>query len=663
MIVVVLFLLLRLFSSFSLQSRLWGLNQAGYTNGMVFLYIALLLGAVFIYLKGGKKPVFFKHDQSKTFNPFKTIFPYLIIIIASGLFYLFSVSAHFLGDGYQILSKLSVTNLALKAESYGEMIIHRSVAGLFGELNELNVYYSFKYISIVAGTIFVSSLLYYSRKLYDNTATYYSFISIVMLSAITILFYGYVETYSIVTAILFLFLISLIASVKNQNKSAIPILAFIFLVFLHKLMLVYLPVLIVYLVWMAGNKSIETTVKKHFKKIIFLFLGVPFLIYAGALIFGTLKQHLIFLSPFGNRFTVDNYYLFSFNHIIDFINNILFVIPLCIPALLLLKRKTDSSTYVKLVLLSCSIPPLIIAFVIDPKLGMARDWDLFSTLLFGAFFSSTYYWFSIAKNNKQFQTSVILLIILSFSVIAPWLALNNSANRLYNYTVNVLKLDPKHGRTGLFSIARLAEGHGFTSAANSLKKYCNSNYPEKWLFRDGESYLKDKKDARKAESCFRRAINENPSFFSPYQSLARVMMETKRLDEALEYLEIADALNPSNSDNSYYTGVIYLLEKDTERGAKYFNRSIMYDSLNPLPYFALSDIYYKSGNIDSSKLYYNSLPDTVDIFPVEFNYQLGLMGLKLRDSSRAMLFFDKYIAVGNDSSLITNILEIKKSSR
>ncbi len=475
-IAVVLFLLLRLFSSFFPEARLWGLNQAGYTYGLSFFYIALIFGALFIYLKGKSKPVFFKYDQNKPFTPFKTIFPYLIIAAATGAFYMFSVSSHFLGDGYQILSNLSDTNLALKGESYGEMLIHQYFAGMFGELNELNVYLSFKYISIIAGTIFILSLLYYSKKLFSSIFCFYSFVSIIMLSAITILFYGYVETYSILTATLFLFLLSSVTAIKTGKKSFVPILSFVFLIFLHKLMLVYIPALIIYLIWIIDSKSIESIIKTQYKKLIILFLAVPFLIYAGILIFGSLKQQFIFLSPFANRFTVDDYYLLSFNHILDFFNNIVFIIPLSIPLLFILKRKSDSSIYEKLLLLSCSIPPLMIAFMIDPKLGMARDWDLFSTLLFGTFFTSVYYWFAIAKNHKQFQPSTILIIILSLSIFIPWLTLNNSVSNLYNYTVNVLKLDPKHGRTGLFSFVKLAEDQGFNIEANNLKQYCNSNY-------------------------------------------------------------------------------------------------------------------------------------------------------------------------------------------
>ncbi|MFH2049311.1 MAG: hypothetical protein ABIJ12_07685, partial [bacterium] len=47
--VVVLFLLIRLLASFYQEERLWGLNHAGYINGMVFLYIAMIIIAVYVY--------------------------------------------------------------------------------------------------------------------------------------------------------------------------------------------------------------------------------------------------------------------------------------------------------------------------------------------------------------------------------------------------------------------------------------------------------------------------------------------------------------------------------------------------------------------------------------------------------------------------------------
>ena len=78
------------------------------------------------------------------------------------------------------------------------------------------------------------------------------------------------------------------------------------------------------------------------------------------------------------------YWLFSPAHLLDIVNEFLLVTPL-LPVLTILGWKSpkaiiDDGTSLFFGVLG--LGGLIFMFIIDPKLGMARDWDLFALVAF-----------------------------------------------------------------------------------------------------------------------------------------------------------------------------------------------------------------------------------------------------------------------------------------
>ncbi len=659
---LIVILILRTIGAFLPQARLWGINHASYFNGLFLFYIALATAAFWINRRGKNNPVFIKADSDlwATESVSRTIYPYVILVLSAMAFYFFAVDAYFLGDGYQLIASLSQPQLTFKTESYGDMKLHRLVAEFIGAGGRLSVHESFKYLSILSGLIFVLAVLYYGRKICDSKFSYYAFAMLNILSVFTLLFYGYVETYSLAAAAIFLFLLSGWAALKNRRKSIMPILAFAAAVFFHKVALIYAPALLIYLGVISGE-NFRNLLSARRKTILIVLSILIVAVYAAVLAVGPLHIKRIFLSPLGDRFTTDNYYLLSFRHILDYLNLVIFMAPILI-VLFFIKIKRigtlapleNNDGALRLFMLTALVTGGLAAFLIEPKLGMPRDWDLFSTMLIGAHAFVLYFWFANYSAARLFQPASLMLVIISLSVFIPWLILNNSRRGLYSYAIYMMELDPKHGRTGMFTVIPMHQKQGNIREAERLKRYCAVNYPESEWHKEGEKNLVYG-NYRKAETIIRKTIDENPSFFRSYQTLARIQMETGRLDEALENLHIADALNPYNSDNDYYTGLVYQQMGNRERAVYHYNRSIKYDRLNPLPYMALAEHFYELNEFDSSKYYFRALPDTIDIFPEDANYKLGLLGLKLNDTVRAMFYFDKYKSVGNDSTILRNI--------
>ncbi|MEW5925130.1 MAG: hypothetical protein AB1746_14195 [Candidatus Zixiibacteriota bacterium] len=594
----------------------------------------------------------------------KSPFPYLVMLLFAVAFYLFSTRAHFLGDGYQLLAQLSDPTLALKSESYGDMKVHQLLAQFINAPDQQeSIYLSFKYTSIFSGIIFILTLLYYGRKITATPFAYYAFVLMNLCGASVILYFGYVETYGLVTAFLSLFFISALAALINGRRSIIPILAFAIAVFFHKIALIFLPAFLIYLVMIFLNEKMLQYSASKKMGILAIITGMVFIFYLIVKLTAPLEIRNIFLSPIGDRFTVDGYFLLSWRHLLDYLNLVLFLAPIFIVLILIgLRhfRKLDSSgvNQASLFILISVVIGGLAAFIIEPKLGMARDWDLFSTMLIPAQLAGVYLWVVWYQSNKHFQSATFLLVVLSLSIMIPWLALNNSPDGLRRYAIDIMKQDPKHGRSGLFTIIPMLEKQGMGSDAEQLKKFCNANYPEMEMVRHGEGFLLNG-NYNAAEKLIEQAIMENPSFFRGYQLMARIQLARDQYLPALENFKIADALNPYNSENSYFMASIYLRMGQNNRALELWRRSIRYDAINPFPYRDIAAYFYEKREIDSALHYFSLIPDTAEVYPFRLYYDFGLDGLKYGDTLKAIYYFDRYLKVGDDSTLMGEVRKIR----
>lgn len=664
--IVTAILALRFITSFLPKERLWGFNHAAYIDGMFLLYIVLFILTLIIYFRGKRRSGIISERFLESPGSFyKSLFPVFIVIVAGSAYYFLSVSSHFLGDGYQLISMLFETNRAPKANSYGEMKIHQIVFEWFGVGERANAYYSFKYIAIASGIIYVVSLLYYGRKLFQSNFSRLAFILICILSAATVLFYGYVELYSIQSAVLFLFFLSSLAAIVEKKKSIVPIIVFIFAGWLHKISLIYFPALAVYLFVIFSPEKYVEAISARFKQfVLFLIIGFAAL-YTAVKLFGPMYWQQAFLSPFGDRFTTDGYMLLSFNHIFDFVNLLMLLVPVAVIVGILFMAKIriekgPAHGRIILFLATAMAAGLLTAFTLEPELGMARDWDLLSTLLIGTNVAGAFLWVYGYQNRRRFQAASTMIIILCLSIFIPWITMLNSIRSSYFYNIAVMELNPKHSRTGFYTMIPLNQKQGNVQEEQRLKRYCAATYPEVELHKQGERELL-LGNYRQAETYIDRAIAANPGFFRSYETRARIQMETGRYNEALENLKIADGLNPYSSTTNYYLGIVYQKMNDFNMAQKYWQLAIHYDAYDPMPYIELADHFYQSGRHDSAAYYFNLIPDTANLSPPKEYYRFGVDGLKIGDTTRAIIFLNRYLEKGDDSTLILNVRRIMET--
>lgn len=656
-------LFLQLAASFFPKDRLWGVNHAAYLSGFPLIYPVLFLAALYLYLRSKKKSIIFStsEDSIRPISSLRKLTPILIIILAVLMFYFLAVNTHFLGDGYSLLSNMSKANPIVKGRAYGEMRAQFLYHKLFNFGNQGEGYRAFRDLSIFAGFIFVVSLLYYGRKIFTPRFAYYSFVALNFLSAITILYYGYVETYSLTSAAAFVFFLSGTAALKNRKKSILPILAFAAAVFLHRINIVYLPSFLLYLIFAFGSGKIKRLLTSKGRQLIFAAVGCFILLYIIVKILAPPFWQMAFLSVVANLFTLDGYTLFSPKHIIDYANLLIFIVPVAIVALILPrilreKKAGKGMSFEKIFLLMSVISGLLSAFILEPKLGMARDWDLMSTMLVGAQIAGVYFWIEKYHKNIQFQIATGFMIIICISIFVTWLALNYSSKGLYDYNVAMLELDPKHGRSGFYAIGEIMQSIGDKKEVERILRYCDRQFPEVALDKKGADYY-SKGKISEALNLFDMSIGANPAWFGPYLDKGICLNTIGKPKEALEALKIADGLNPYSPKIYRHMGDAYNMLGDKEQAVIFWNKSLYYGPDEYQIYFALGQYYLEKNMPDSAIYYYTALPDSS--YPPEILYQLGVAEMRKGDKHKAAFYFDKYTAVGKDSAVLQNILILK----
>jgi hypothetical protein len=299
------------------------------------------------------------------------------------------------------------------------------------------------------------------------------------------------------------------------------------------------------------------------------------------------------------------------------------------------RNKTDSRSdhsphlSATAVLLTGAVAGLTAAFLIEPKLGMARDWDMMSVYLIGAGLTGIYMWCRNFAGQVGFKTATAGLLVAQLSTLVPWVTINNSPSALYDYTIDVMELDPKHSRAGFFRMKAYNDGNNHPVEAARLDMYNRDMFPEMWLNREGLNLMVDNR-CKSALTKLDSAVTFNPVFFSPYLNRGLIHTKFGRYEQAHENYDIADGLNPYNVYIHTFRGRARYYEGDTAAAVMEWREGLDYDARNPLPYLYLANWHVASDRPDSALAYLKRYPGTDYVY--SYYFILGTRNLIVEDS-------------------------------
>lgn len=363
------------------------------------------------------------------------------------VFWLLRLPLSLLGDGYSVVHNMSAKiPVVIKWSETGAVSIVYFVSKILPFSGLERGEYAYALVSVVSGGLTVIVFLALARELaHDSRDRLFAFCLLVF-SGWTLLFFGYTENYPVLWPAAAAYIYFSIRYLHHKGNLIPPLFFLLVSVVLHLqtvFLIISLPVLLV----SRGKGKIWY---RRFRKTVRAVLGI--VIVVGVIAFfhayrNSLAFRSYFVPPFSGRPLTPDYFLFSPSHLLDIINEITLLVPLWPMAFMLGRQqwKNAADNAVARFLMLVSLGGAILLFTLEPKLGMARDWDLFALAGLGPMLLLI----MILLSSERWRMFFPGLALLALGLSLPFWAVNMNRPTTIAYFESLLQLDDRQSRPGM----------------------------------------------------------------------------------------------------------------------------------------------------------------------------------------------------------------------
>ena len=586
--------------SFLTESRAWGVNIWGYLD-MVVLFVLVGIGLVapFVLRLFFKKTEMGSAEDSAagSIGMFLATVGSIGAIFIAAFFYLRG-RTHFLGDGYQLLSQLAGDNPIPKARNLGESLLHIWMRSFIGGDPDSAAYFSYAVLSILAGVVVLLGAAWSAKVLYRQNADRILFFLTVITGGYMLLFFGYVENYSIFVASVVLYCLVGLAIINRSVPRWVALPLLVLSVFLHVFGMVLVPSAIYLL-------SFDTRIGKRLSALSTTWkcMSIGALVLGAGAVFAYLYTtsyffRFSFVPVLADRFTTEGYTLFSPKHLADLFNFLILLFPgLLLLAVLLIKsagqRIFKQPRYRYLLVLLISTVAAVSVF--DPRLGMPRDWDLLSfagvplVLLFGSLGLDP------AMKKERFPMVVGLAIVLGAMMLIPRAMVQAVPEKGIRLVEDYTRLDHARNRTTYYLIATYYDKQGDTLGAKQARETWVREFPEATMITKAKK-LRYQGKINESVQVLAEVASSNPQYCDAWSNLAEAYIALKMYDSALFFAEVADGLNANSVPIIVNIATAHYYLGHLKKAEALYHRAYALDSTSWQIPFSLGHIYQKWGN-------------------------------------------------------------------
>jgi tetratricopeptide (TPR) repeat protein len=573
------------------ESRLWAINQLGYLPHWAIAVFPIGIAAL-----GLSAASFFnRHGGLITTRMFPAVVSGFVVF-AVAAFVLMHTRTHFLGDGYTSISLLASDNPLIKWRNFGGEIVPYWLAQVIGNGTEAAVEQAYQFVSYGAGVLFIIMAAWSARRLYSGPVDALLFVLVLCTGGHMLLFFGYVENYALFVVSVGAYCLVGLRIADGQVSRCWLLPAQAMCLFFHVFGVLLIPATVFVLIadtkpgrrWARLTRSIRAGSLAGAALVV--------LILAVAAYRASYGFRFALVPPLPGKFAIENYWLFSAAHLLDFGNLLIIMWPgllVALTAMALKDGRTVSSRRTHFLLLVTSLT-LGAVFLIDPKIGMPRDWDLFSfaglplgMLLFDRL---------SASNTTIRRTATVLVVAAGFLLLVirvvvlatPEAALRQ--NHAYAY------LDPVKNHNSWPILIAYYEKAGDPVSARTSHQERTELLPEETWMTAARQAMKDG-DHHSALRLSLRAAPRYHGVGSFHANYGSALLNLGRADEAYEELRIAQALNPYNPIVLANLGIIYLNRGDAETAERYWRQTLDREPNSRLATYGLTAISSRNGNL------------------------------------------------------------------
>ncbi len=648
-------------ASFFPEYRIWGVNWWAYFPDYV-PFVLFAIGAVApivmrLVLRRGESDVGELGASADSSSKYFIIVGGLTVLYALA-FYLLRAKTHFLGDGYTALSSLASDNPLVKPRGLGESLVHIWVKSAIGGDAEAAALLSFQAISISAGVLFLVAVALVSKWLFERTIDRVLFWLGLASGGYMLLFFGYVENYSLfVLSVGVYSLMGLLVVKRKINRWLIlPVLGLA--VFFHTMGVTLIPSAVYLLV---ANSKLGNTLAGLNNKTKLLMGAITVVIFVSLFYYFYSTDYFFrfaFMPLFENRFTVEGYTLFSSKHLLDYFNLLILLLPglpLVVVTLFFLPLRKIFKQRAYRYLLILLVSTLGAVFIFDPKLGMPRDWDLFSFCGVPLMILSYYI---ILDNRRLIRPCTIvstLAVLLGFLSLFPRAASQVVPEISVAHFKNYSELDRIKSRTSRLILIDFYREAGDEEKAQLEREQWRVDFPEKRLV-DSAVVLIKTGHPLEAVPLLRQVLKINPLYADAWLNLGTCYMYLQDYDLAINCLIIANGLNPYNAQFLNDLGTAYLYMANYQRAEKALKQSVSFDTTLFQAIFNLVQLYALQNAEDKYHQYFLKLVSRSEA-SAELLKALGDSFLRRKDYKRAAEAYRVAAQKGLDSSYLEKLIE------
>ncbi len=695
-----LIILVHVAASFFPQGRIWGINQWAYFPLKVSLAAGVLVLLSFIPPVNAWLRIVISSVISliawvlhpwEGFIGKKKLFRYTIFSLPFFLlFWVLKDRIHLLGDGAQIISQMNSGKLLVNWSEPLEIFIHLKAFQLTGGFWQMDAAFLYAVLSCLAGVLWIFCI-YLLTDLWGEQRKEKVLIVLILLSMGSIqLFFGYVEHYSFSYLFVFTFILSSLGYLERKAKWFFPLITFILAALSHFSNLYLFPALL-FLYTTNWENHHRFPARKILIGILgFFFLGLVLLLYQKY----SWTKPPFFVPITEDRYSAPGYLLFSFPHLADFLNQQLLISPVGLATILAALFSRTLTVFSKnktfQLLLLVSIPQLLFSFLVDPGLGAARDWDMFSAVGLGYTLLGLYVFLHLFRGKSKFGYLSLILVLSSLFSTIPWMVLNSNASTSIARFQNLLDLDKERSTNGHFALIKYFETKGLKEEAEKENQKYREAFPEVVLLNQasllvklgeldkakqllmqavgiapkmpqirnllGRIYL-ERKELNRAEEELKKAIQLGSFLPDPYVDLADVYITKQEYDQALEVCKKAIQLKAEYPQIYSNIAAIYFLKGELTRAEDYYKEAIKLDPKFADAYVDLGDLYGKKANlVEAIKLYQTALGLNPNLAMAHF--RLGVVYLSLDSKEKAKEELKLYLQISPEGKNAQKAQEI-----
>ena len=638
----------------------WGINHLRFLPDVVnYMYWAVALSTILL--------MFVPHELLLVDKIIKKTdrllwrkghLPRLFLILGCSIaFYFLRTETHFLGDGYACLSNLANEfGYIQKWTGFGAVFLVRQIQSLWGGYSEDTALLAHQITSIVSGAVVLYNLISIIGSLFTSDRLRVCALVTLVFSGATLLYCGYVEVYPLLWAAGTTYFNLALKSLRGQGRGYhyAALLAFVLTCMMH-LQAVYL---LAGLFWLMFHKRFQEGERLRFKPITKVLIGVPvpllFILYV-LLYQNVIEFQLIFLSPLRGRSQSPEYAMLSLKHCVDLINLVLLMFPgvIILAAMQLWRKGNKKVDAVSFYLIVSSIGSLMFLFVIDPILGLGRDWDLMAFTLFPPILAVLY---RLSRDSRLISSrAVLLLTLVTVTATTLLLAANVSVAGSEKRFHSLLQFYESKDRQGWIIYAnywlRKGERQIFEETVNEM----NQRFPDYVMLERGWRLLNGGEYSQ-ALGIALRLVEKHPHHMEFVQLLGNVYEKQGRYEEAEQWYGRGLRAKTNDPPISYLLSGLYIQQQRYVEAIDVLTaaRTLAPYSTDILEHLGLA--YYHLRDLNSS----HAIADT--LLMIDPNFAGGhllklVISANMSNMAKARFHYREYIKYGTNRPEYGNIKE------